>query len=455
MKGMGSGLAFKPPTCGAGTDGALSGFRLPGLIVNVQSVARFPIPVVVSQHVEDAAAIRSTRTHLVSAPHVKLLHLGRLDERLAAHLDGVAVAGDFGAQLAAAALESPGTGQVFVATVGAIQSGQAHGLDKLFSLVEALADAQNGLISAFGWVSRETLKGTASALLHAAAPFRKRVGIGACALHRVDPGAALSAAISSPDALVRARSLRCAGEVGRRDQLPACVEHLNDEDPACAFWAAWSAVLFGERGQALDSLRALGMSPGPHRDRALQVVLKILSNQDALSLLRALAVDPANQRILIQATGITGDPVYLPWLIKQMDDLKLTRLAGESFSFITGLDLGYLDLERKPPEGVEFGPNDNPADEDVAMDPDDGLPWPDPVKIQKWWEPNKHRFQPGVRYFMGEPVNIENCKRVLRDGYQRQRIAAALYLSLLQPGTPLFPTSAPAWRQQRWLAKMG
>src|SRR5262249_7833814 len=157
---------------------------------------------------------------------------------------------------------------------------------------------------------------------------------------------------------------------------------------------------------------------------------------------------PANQRVLLQGAGVAGDPHYVPWLIKQMEDLKLTRLAGESFSFITGLDLAYLDLERKPPEGVEFGPNDDPNDDNVDMDPDDGLPWPDPVKIQKWWDTNKHRFQAGVRYFMGEPVTVENCKRVLRVGYQRQRIAAALYLSLLQPGTPLFPTSAPAWRQQ-------
>src|SRR4051812_8319610 len=126
--------------------------------------------------------------------------------------------------------------------------------------------------------------------------------------------------------------------------------------------------------------------------------------------------------------------------MKQMEDLKLTRLAGDSFSFITGLDLAYLDLERKPPEGIELGPNDNPEDEDVAMHADDGLPWPEPVKIQNWCDTNKLNFQSGVRYFMGEPVNIDNCKRVLREGYQRQRIAAALYLSLLQPGTPLFPT---------------
>jgi hypothetical protein len=29
-----------------------------------------------------------------------------------------------------------------------------------------------------------------------------------------------------------------------------------------------------------------------------------------------------------------------------MEDLQLARLAGEAFSFITGLDLAYLDLDR-------------------------------------------------------------------------------------------------------------
>jgi hypothetical protein len=38
------------------------------------------------------------------------------------------------------------------------------------------------------------------------------------------------------------------------------------------------------------------------------------------------------------------------------------------------------------------------------------------------------------------------------DGYSDSEPRGA-YPSL-QPGTQLFPASAPAWRQQRWLAKM-
>ena len=121
---------------------------------------------------------------------------------------------------------------------------------------------------------------------------------------------------------------------------------------------------------------------------------------------------------------------------------------------ITGLDLAYLDLERKPPEGGAGGPNDDPNDPNVAMDEDDGLPWPDPQRISRWWEANGARFTPGNRYFLGEPVTREKCVKALKDGFQRQRILAAHYLCLLEPGTPLFEWRAPSPRQQRLLAGM-
>jgi hypothetical protein len=55
---------------------------------------------------------------------------------------------------------------------------------------------------------------------------------------------------------------------------------------------------------------------------------------------------------------------------------------------------------------------------------------------------------------MGQPLNRDHCLKVLKEGFQRQRIAAAVYLSLLNPGTPLFEWRAPARRQQRLLAEM-
>jgi hypothetical protein len=56
-----------------------------------------------------------------------------------------------------------------------------------------------------------------------------------------------------------------------------------------------------------------------------------------------------------------------------------------------------------------------------------------------------------VRYLCGQPISRENCRRVLIEGFQRQRIAAALELALLNPDEPLFEWRAPGWRQQEWL----
>ena len=70
-------------------------------------------------------------------------------------------------------------------------------------------------------------------------------GFTACAMHRVDPGDALQVGIASDVALLRARALQCAGEVGRRDLLPVCVKHLKDHDRTCAFAAAWAVSVLG------------------------------------------------------------------------------------------------------------------------------------------------------------------------------------------------------------------
>ena len=395
------------------------------------------------------------RSALTSAPHARLRHLRRFDDRLEAHLDGLRVAGEGAWLFCTSALERPSVGSVFAAAVRAIEDGRADRLDQVFALAESAAAARRGLVSAFGWLEREQLRGVVIELLSASSPLKRLTGIATCAMHRVDPGLTSAGRVEDSDSTVRARAWRTAGELGQRELVStAAAAALAEEDPACKFWAAWSAVLLGDKERALKILRGIAAVSGRHQVRALQLSIQAMSVSDTHALLQLLAQDPTNTRRLIRASGLAGDPVYLPWLIGFMTDDKTARLAGESFSLITGLDLAWLDLERKPPKNFESGPNDDPNHPNVDMDEDDGLPWPDQKLIEAWWSANSHRFEPGVRYFMGEPLNRENCLRVLKDGFQRQRIAAAIYLSLLNPGTPLFEWRAPAWRQQRLLSTM-
>lgn len=119
---------------------------------------------------------------------------------------------------------------------------------------------------------------------------------------------------------------------------------------------------------------------------------------------------------------------------------------------ITGADLAYEDLDADQPDGFEAGPTEAPADEDVSMDPDEDLPWPNPTRIQAWWDANLGRFSAGTRYLAGSPITEADCRGLLATGMQRQRIAAALELALMQADAPLFETRAPGRRQQTLLA---
>jgi uncharacterized protein (TIGR02270 family) len=127
------------------------------------------------------------------------------------------------------------------------------------------------------------------------------------------------------------------------------------------------------------------------------------------------------------------------------------RVAGESFAMITGVDLAYDNLDCDKPEGFESGPTDNPEDDDVAMDPDENLPWPDPELLKKWWLANRERFASGCRHLCGREITEESVCQTLRDGMQRQRAAAALELGLLQPKHPLFEVRARGDWQRTWL----
>ncbi len=164
-----------------------------------------------------------------------------------------------------------------------------------------------------------------------------------------------------------------------------------------------------------------------------------------------LAQDPNLIRPAVIAAGAFGDPANIPWLIEQMKQPKLSRVAGEAFTMITGVDLVFQDLGSEKPEDFEAGPNGNPEDGNVEMDADENLPWPSHRLIAKWWTEHRAEFPNGTRYLAGQPISLNSCQQVLRNGRQRQRAAAALELAMSQPGQALFNIAAPGFRQQKLL----
>ncbi len=199
---------------------------------------------IAAEHADEAPFLWFLRDLAVHAPHYDLDDLIELDERVDANLEGLRVADEFGWELAAAQLELQEPGEVFAAGVLALESRNAKRLDRVLAVAEEVPETTRGFVSALGWVTPKQLKGTGKTFLNGGSPFLRRLGIAACALHRVDPGARLDSALTDDDGPLRARALRAAGELGRKDLLPLLGERAEaEEDPGCRFWAAWSAVL--------------------------------------------------------------------------------------------------------------------------------------------------------------------------------------------------------------------
>lgn len=433
----------------------------PAPLKQATTVVHAVVHTVVQQHVEESAMLRHVRSVLVRAPHVGLLQLGRLDERLAAHLDGVAVAGEHGTRLCLAALERVGCGEVFALTVRALELRDASLTDRVIALAQALPDAMRGVVSALGWVSATDLQGVARLLLASDDPTRRALGLDACRMHQVDPGLALLEGLASKHAATQAAALRAAGELGRLDLLPQVQQAMSNDDAVVAFRAAQAACLLGDRDRSLQRLRDVAMDPTVLGDHALSCLMAACSDGMAGEVARVFSQraqaepdSPLLQRRLIRVIGMLGTAHHVPWLVERMAQPPLARIAGEAFSWMTGADLARMDLETLQAPALPEHPTDDPNDNDVSLDDDESLPWPNAAKVQAWWAQQTAMHaaaSAGARLFEGERPNAAAARRVLVHGTQRRRARAALLACALQPGVKRFPIAAPARRQQRWL----
>jgi uncharacterized protein (TIGR02270 family) len=401
------------------------------------------IEAIVEQHAEEAAFLWTVRDRAVHSPNYSLKDLSALDERVEAHLDGLRVAGQFGWDLCEQALDKEEAGNGFAAAVLALDSGDTGRLHKVLDKSCLALELEREVISALGWLPFSKVEGHIQELLGSERREIRRIGIAASAVHRRDTSQLLFQALDDPDPRLRSRALKACGEVGKAGLLPAILPLISDADGACRFFAAWSAARLGDRSPGvLNALCEIAAGHTQYAERALGMALRVMDLQQAKAWHRQLRRDPTQLRTAAIANGIIGDPEAGEYLIDLMDIPAIARVAGEAFSMITGVDLAYEALSRDKPEGFEAGPTDDPEDENVAMDPDENLPWPAPALVAQWWNQHRAQFQAGKRYFRGKEITVQSLREVLVSGNQPERIEAALELALQEPTQPLFEVRA-------------
>ncbi len=409
------------------------------------------------------------REGAIAAPHTRLAHIVALDERLEANLDALTIEGDHqglcetesvilqeaGGPFTVARVKLyQGEMEKFARTIIGMGRQGEFELEKAGSHIASrgLNAAESEAVAALAWVQPRFAAPVIGRLAQDAEGVARAIAIAAIGARRSDPGPALFPALADPSPLVRARAYCTTGQLGRADLMAQLAPGLTDPDPECRFWSAWAAARMGAI-EPLNILAEIAWNNLPRADRALDLLLRRLEVPHANAWLREFAKLPDRQRDLIRATGVVGDPAYIPWLIEHMAEPATARFAGEAFSMITGLDLAYRDLDRRPPADFQSGPNDDPADENVALDQDEHLPWPDPARIGPWWAANKARFSAGAAYFLGTPKQAADWLEALSDAFQRQRHAAALELAIRQPDKAMFEVRARGRLQRQLIAR--
>jgi uncharacterized protein (TIGR02270 family) len=406
------------------------------------------IPTVIQQHAEEAAFLWLLRATAVHRADFSLANLAALDMRVESHLDGLRVAGESGWTVVEDQLAFEEPGEFFAAGLMAFEGGNPKWIERLLGALAEAPNGASGMGSVLGWMPLEQVKPWITRLLASKDGAQRLAGITAAAVHRHMPGVALIQAASGPDLRLRARALRAVGELGRMELIPTLRTNLSSADPPCRFWAAWSLALLSGDAAAVGILRTIAEAGGSRFAEPAAAMFARRSDPGVVKdWYRRRGAKPAQARVAIVAAAAQGEPDAIPWLLETMRQKPLARLAGEAFTFITGADLAKLNLTVSPPADSGAGPTESAADDEVAMDPDDSLPWPALDRVAAWWQSNAGSIAPGTRHLAGRPVAIEGLREVLRTGRQRQRAAAALELAFRLPGVPLFETRAAGFQQ--------
>lgn len=406
----------------------------------VDAYVTSPYREVFEQHVDNASFIWMLRSIAVDQPHYKPHDIYELEQRIESQLDGLMTSIEQAWSLCVNALESGDAGEVFTSSIVAFRS---HDITKIQKIVElGLANEQTitGLVSSLGWLPGHLVHSWIKKFFTSKDINHKFLAVAACSIRRENPDELLNRiferADCKDDLRLYARSLRLVGELRRLDLMPFLDDAITSEDENVRFWALWSSVLLGNR-DVVKLLEPYVFTPGPHQNRALNLVFRVLPLEHARAWISTLAKSGDQSRAVVQATGILGDPHAVNWLIDTMKDESLARLAGEAFSVITGIDLEEQQLVDESMKKVIANDDDDLGEEVVSLDEDENLPMPDYEKVKRFWMNYGRNFIAGQRYFLGKTISPEYIKSRLQMVTQRQLKASAYELALVDPSISL------------------
>lgn len=311
---------------------------------------------VLEEHFEEVLWLTSQRCQAVEDPSYNLNDLADLDDRVEAHVDGLRVAMEDQPVVAwktcEACLELGEPEAIFPVAILACERTDESIFARVLELAKTDATNSRALVDALAWMPHSDLVPTLQVLLGDQDSSIRRIGLSVSVAHRLDPGQALIEALEHSDVNFRVCALRAIGILGRGDLLHWLKTQLHDRNSEVSFAAAWATARLVEFQSATDRLLEAVEALDEKSDIAAQILarrlppdrlliwlLNFLDNETSM----VPTVSPSDRheriRLTIKTLGYIGVIDWIPWLLEMMEQPAWARIAGESFTLISGVEV--------------------------------------------------------------------------------------------------------------------
>jgi len=359
------------------------------------------MPDLLVEHYEELSFLWGQRTAALRSSSTTLQALRALEERIAAHVEGLLVGGGNSVGVVESGLVSTSTNEVFAAAYTMLSLNDANTTDKVLKafLTPASESALRGICEALCVGLVGGFVNTLEDALLKAGPLVALAVQEVFAFHWPEKLAAvrIRGYLVDHDPVLRGAAWRVAylrPELVTAEQTEAAV---SDESPGVRWHALQVAAWAGHRWVMEDCRKAM-VSPGVEKADELYLLCTLGIAADApgiLGLVSKRGLGAFRFRLLgsyAQASAVDG-------LIQGMieSDPMAASAAGTAFARITGHELRVTRREKLPPaDGTQPDAFEEQFLEEVEL--------PDALEAAEYWEANRARFQPGLRYSQGLPL---------------------------------------------------
>jgi uncharacterized protein (TIGR02270 family) len=357
------------------------------------------IPDILEEHLEELAFLWGQRRSALRSSSYTVRAFFHLEERLAAHLDGVLSIGGEALPLLEDALRDGDSLTTFAAGYALLHHGDATAIGRVLDAFRhAEGPPLGGLRDALCNGPAGSILPQIQALTHSDALARAVAAAEVFAFHAdfpVDQQRVLRF-LHDEDPAVRAGGWRLVGYLGMRLDAKTYAAALRD-DPVVRRAALHAAAWCGEPG-VLSVARSLADHPSPDNFDALEL-LAILGGPEDLPHLAVIARASELGPRRFHLVGCYGHPALMDVVMAGIRDANPATAvaAGAAFTKMTGAEIDSTTVVSLPPNGSA------PPDE-FEMEFLDQATLPSPTLAERHWNQLKARLARASRMCRGFDV---------------------------------------------------